>query len=280
MAENKLYVVATPIGNLADITQRAVDVLKTVDLVACEDTRHSKRLLNHLEISKPLLAAHDHNEGQAAQTIIAKLEQGMNVALVSDAGTPLIADPGYHIAQAVIAAGFDVVPIPGSCAIIVALMGSALPTDRFLFDGFLPGKSHGRQQYFSSIKSQERTIVVYESPHRILAALEDMQEVLGSDREIVIARELTKTFETFLRGTVAHVSDVMKADSNQLKGEFVIVIKGAIPAKKQEVSDEAIRLTLLLADELPMKKAAAIAAQYTGHKKNQLYQLALEAKSA
>ncbi|EAT10958.1 16S rRNA (cytidine(1402)-2'-O)-methyltransferase [Bermanella marisrubri] len=278
MAENKLYVVATPIGNLADITQRAVEILNSVDCIAAEDTRHTKRLLNHLTIEKPLLAAHDHNEDQVAKRIIDKLSAGESMALVSDAGTPLIADPGYHVTQAVVEAGFDVVPIPGSCAIIAALSAAALPTDRFLFDGFLPAKSHGRQAYFQSILEQERTVVVYDSPHRITASLSDLIEVMGDDKQLVVAREITKTFETFLRGSASDILKTMQDDANQQKGEFVIMIRGAQAKKHQEVSQEAIDLTLLLSTELPMKKAAALAATHTGYKKNQLYQLALEAK--
>jgi len=278
MAENQLYVVATPIGNLADITIRAQEVLEMVDIIAAEDTRHTKRLLNHLGIQKPLLAAHDHNEAFAAGTIVEKLQSGMNVALVSDAGTPLIADPGFHVAKEVADAGFDVIPVPGACAVITALCAAALPTDRFIFDGFLPAKTSGRKQYFASVKNEERTLVVYESPHRILESLKDLQNELGEDKEIVVARELTKTFETFLRGTVASILAIMEADSNQQRGEFVVMIRGALAKKKLDVPQDAIDLVVLLSEELPMKKAAALAAKHTGFKKNQLYQLALEQK--
>ncbi len=278
MAENQLYVVATPIGNLADITTRAQQVLEMVDIIAAEDTRHTKRLLNHLGFTKPLMAVHDHNEGYAAKSILEKLEAGQNVALVSDAGTPLIADPGYHVTQEVVKAGFNIVPIPGPCAIITALCAAALPTDRFLFDGFLAPKTSARKQYFESIKNEERTVVAYESPHRIQDSLKDLATTLGDDKELVLGRELTKTFETFLRGTVAEILAMMAADSNQLRGEFVMMIRGAVSKKKLEVSQEALDLTLLLASELPLKKAAALAAKHTGFKKNQLYQLALENK--
>jgi 16S rRNA (cytidine1402-2'-O)-methyltransferase len=278
MAENQLYVVATPIGNLADITIRAQEVLEMVDIIAAEDTRHTKRLLNHLGIQKPLLAAHDHNESFAASSIVEKLKSGLNVALVSDAGTPLIADPGFHVAKAVSEAGFDVVPIPGACAIITALSAAALPTDRFIFDGFLPPKTSGRKQYFAAMKTEERTLVVYESPHRILDSLKDLVSELGEEKELVVARELTKTFETFLRGAAGSIVSAMEADSNQQRGEFVVMIRGALSKKKLEVSQDALDLTLLLAEELPMKKAAALAAKHTGYKKNQLYQLALEAQ--
>lgn len=279
MAENQLYVVATPIGNLADITTRAQQVLEMVDIIAAEDTRHTKRLLNHLGIQKPLMAAHDHNEAYAAEQIIAKLQAGLNVALVSDAGTPLIADPGYHVTQAVVKAGFKIVPIPGACAIITALCAAALPTDRFIFDGFLPAKSAARQQYFKQVKNEERTVVVYESPHRIMDTLQDLEMVLGGEHEIVLGRELTKTFETFLRGSVAQLRAIMVADTNQQRGEFVMMIRGAIAKKNLDVSQEALDLTLLLAEELPLKQAAGLAAKHTGFKKNQLYQLALEHKT-
>ncbi|GAA6133844.1 16S rRNA (cytidine(1402)-2'-O)-methyltransferase [Oceaniserpentilla sp. 4NH20-0058] len=279
MAENQLYVVATPIGNLADITLRAQQVLESVDIVAAEDTRHTKKLLNHLGIQKPCMATHDHNEAHAAQQIIEKLKIGQNVAIVSDAGTPLIADPGYHVADQVAKAGFKVVPIPGACAVITALCAAALPTDRFIFDGFLPSKTTARKGYFNGVKHEERTLVVYESPHRIMHAVDDLISELGPDREIVLARELTKTFETFLRGTAQEVKAMMVADANQQRGEFVMMIRGVISNKKLEVSQEALDLTLLIAKELPLKKAAAIVSEHTGFKKNQLYQFALESKA-
>jgi len=276
MAENQLYVVATPIGNLADISERAQQVFEAVDVIAAEDTRHTKRLLNHLGVSKQLIAVHDHNESQAAASLIERLGQGQSVALVSDAGTPLIADPGFHVLKEVVQAGFNVVPVPGACAVITALCASALPTDRFIFDGFLPPKTGARQQYFQSILAQVRTLVVYESPHRIVASLADMESVLGEDKEIVLARELTKTFETFLRGTIAEVRAMVEGDNNQQKGEFVLMIRGALQAKKQDVSDEAIQLLKVLAEELPLKQAAALTAKATGFKKNKLYQIGLE----
>ena len=280
MAENQLYVVATPIGNLADITLRAQQVLESVDIIAAEDTRHTKKLLNHLGIQKPLMATHDHNEAQAAQHIIEKLQTGQNVAIVSDAGTPLIADPGYHVADQVAKAGFNIVPVPGACAVITALCAAALPTDRFIFDGFLPAKTTARKSYFESIKHEERTLVMYESPHRIMATLEDLIAVLGADKEIVVARELTKTFETFNRGSAGEIRELMQADSNQQRGEFVLMVRGVLSNKKLEVSQEALDLTLLIAKELPLKKAAAIVSEHTGFKKNQLYQLALEQKDS
>lgn len=276
MHQNQLYVVATPIGNLADISERAHQVFEAVDIIAAEDTRHTKRLLNHLGINKQLIAVHDHNESQAAAVLIDRLGQGQNVALVSDAGTPLIADPGYHVLKEVVQAGFNVVPVPGACAVITALCASALPTDRFIFDGFLPPKTGARQQYFQSIQGEERTVVVYESPHRIVASLQDLQAVLGDEKEIVVARELTKTFETFLRGSISDVLSQVEADSNQQKGEFVLMIRGAPQAKKQDVSPEAIELLKVLADELPLKQAAALTAKATGFKKNKLYQIGLD----
>ncbi len=276
MAENQLYVVATPIGNLADISQRAQQVFDAVDIIAAEDTRHTKRLLNHLGIQKTLVAVHDHNESQAAGLLLRHLNEGRSVALVSDAGTPLIADPGYHVLTEVVKAGFNVVPVPGPCAIITALCAAALPTDRFIFDGFLPPKSTARQQYFSSMLKEERTLVMYESPHRIQESLSDMVSVYGADREVVLARELTKTFETFLRGSLADVLARVESDNNQRKGEFVVMIRGALQAKKLDVSDDAIRMLTVMADELPLKQAASLTAKITGYKKNKLYQIGLD----
>ncbi|MCP5351089.1 MAG: 16S rRNA (cytidine(1402)-2'-O)-methyltransferase [Oceanospirillaceae bacterium] len=280
MAENKLFVVATPIGNLADISQRAIDVLASVDLIAAEDTRHSSRLLGHLGIRKPLWAVHDHNESQAAQGLVNKLKEGLSIALVSDAGTPLIADPGFHVLKAIVEAGFEVVPVPGPCAVITALCASALPTDRFIFDGFLPAKQQARQQYFSEHKEQDRTLVVYESTHRIVDSLQDMQQVLGAEREIVLGRELTKTFETFIRGNIAEVRAKVEADHNQQKGEFVVMIRGYQKPEGEQIPAEVMNTLRILAEELPLKKAAALAAKLTGYKKNQLYQAGLDEKDA
>lgn len=191
-----LYIVPTPIGNLADITQRAIEVLSNVDIIAAEDTRHTGKLLSHFNIQTKTFALHDHNEQQKAQVLVEKLLSGQSIALVSDAGTPLISDPGYHLVTKCRQAGVRVVPLPGACAVITALSASGLPSDRFSFEGFLPPKSKGRKDKFLEIASVERTCIFYESPHRILDSLQDMLDVLGSEREVVLARELTKTFET------------------------------------------------------------------------------------
>lgn len=194
--QGTLYIVPTPIGNLGDITERAVQVLSQVDLIAAEDTRHTGRLLSHLNISTRTFALHDHNEQQKAQVLAEKLSQGQSIALVSDAGTPLISDPGYHLVNQCRAAGLRVVPLPGACAVIAALSASGLPSDRFSFEGFLPPKSKGRRDKFLELAKVERTCIFYESPHRIMDSLDDMLAILGEERQVVLARELTKTFET------------------------------------------------------------------------------------
>ncbi|WP_417596681.1 16S rRNA (cytidine(1402)-2'-O)-methyltransferase [Oceanospirillum sp.] len=277
MSESILYVVATPIGNLADISERALKVLRSVDLIAAEDTRHTRQLLMHFTINKPLFSVHDHNEQQRVEKVIAELSAGQDIALVSDAGTPLISDPGFHVVQAVRQAGFRVVPVPGPCALVTALSAAGMPTDRFCFEGFLPAKSSGRKKQLLQVEEETRTLVFYESPHRIVDSLTDMAEVLGGHRRITVAREITKTFETFYTGTLDDVLVWIQADANQQRGEFVLVVTGA-PAKEDEeaaaVSAEKVLKVLL--GELPVKQAAALCAKITGQKKNALYQQALE----
>lgn len=281
MSESVLYVVATPIGNLADISERALSVLRSVDLIAAEDTRHTRQLLMHFTINKPLFSVHDHNEQQRIEKVIAELSAGQSIALVSDAGTPLISDPGFHVVQAVREAGFKVVPVPGPCALVTALSAAAMPTDRFCFEGFLPAKSSGRKKQLQKVEDETRTLVFYESPHRIVDSLTDMAEVFGADRQITVAREITKTFETFYTGSLAQTLEWMQGDANQQRGEFVLVVAGA-PEKEDEeaaaVSAEKV-LKVLLA-ELPVKQAAALCAKVTGQKKNALYQQALELQKA
>lgn len=277
MSESVLYVVATPIGNLADISERALSILRSVDLIAAEDTRHTRQLLMHFTINKPLFSVHDHNEQQRIEKVIAELSSGQSIALVSDAGTPLISDPGFHVVQAVRDAGFQVVPVPGPCALVAALSAAGMPTDRFCFEGFLPAKSSGRKKQLQQVEDEPRTLVFYESPHRIVDSLTDMAEVLGADRLITVARELTKTFETFFTGTLGQTIAWMQADTNQQRGEFVLVVAGA-PVKEDEeaaaVSAEKVLKVLL--EDLPVKQAAALCAKITGQKKNALYQQALE----
>ncbi len=271
-----LYVVSTPIGNLEDLSPRAVETLKKVDLIAAEDTRHSGRLMQHFGISTPMLAVHDHNERARAQMLVNKLAQGQSIALISDAGTPLISDPGYHLVSAVRNAGYQVVPVVGPCALIAGLSVSGLATDRFSFYGFLPAKTSGRKQQLKKLDSVTHTQVFYESPHRIVAMVDDIISVMGPDRQIVLARELTKTFETVYGAPANQVQAWLVADHNQQKGEFVVLIEGAQPEQLQDIGPEEDRMLTLLLAELPIKKAAAITASITGHKKKALYDRALE----
>jgi len=276
---SELYVVATPIGNLSDISARAVEVLKQVDLIACEDTRHSSRLLNHLNIQKPLLSYHDHNETQQTQNLIGKLQAGQSIALISDAGTPLISDPGYQLVKQAHENNITVVPLPGPCALITALSASGLPSDRFTFEGFLPAKQQARVETLEKLRAETRTLIFYESTHRISASLQDMVKVFGADRRAVVARELTKAFETLRGDELANLSAWVKEDANQRKGEVVLLVRGAEAVEQDEVRVEAEKVLAILLEELPVKQAAQLAAKITGGKKNALYQVALEMKS-
>ncbi len=280
MTDTCLYIVPTPIGNLGDITARALDTLQSVQLIAAEDTRHSARLLQHFDITTPMWALHDHNERAQADRIVQRLSEGENIALISDAGTPLISDPGYHLVRKVRDAGFRVVPLPGPCALIAALSASGLPTNRFAFEGFLPAKSLARKQRLEAVVADERTLIFYESPHRLLASFETMQEVFGPERYVVMARELSKTFETIRGDRLESLVDWIKADANQQRGEFVLLIQGAEIAPQQDAltADELRVLTLLL-EELSVKQASALAAKICNSKKKKLYQAALELQS-
>ncbi|WP_394145465.1 16S rRNA (cytidine(1402)-2'-O)-methyltransferase [Vibrio atypicus] len=271
-----LYIVPTPIGNLGDITQRAIDVLSSVDLIAAEDTRHTGKLLSHFSIQTKTFALHDHNEQQKAQVLVEKLMAGHSIALVSDAGTPLISDPGYHLVTKCRQAGVKVVPLPGACAVITALSASGLPSDRFSFEGFLPAKSKGRKDKFLEIAKVERTCIFYESPHRIVDSLEDMLEILGPDREVVLARELTKTFETIQSMPLGELVEWVKSDSNQQRGEMALLIHGDRTSSNDSIPDEVTRTLTILTKELPLKKAAAMAAEIYNLKKNALYKWGLE----
>lgn len=275
-----LYVVATPLGNLGDISQRAIETLRAVDLIAAEDTRHSSRLMQHLGVGTPMVALHDFNERERTESLVRRLEQGQKIALISDAGTPLISDPGFILVREVRAQGFDVVPVPGASAVIAALSVSGLPTDRFIFEGFLPAKPKHRLDRLQALRNEPRTLVFYEAPHRILETIAAMAEVFGNEREAVIARELTKTFETIHGAPLADLLRWMTADPNQQRGEFVVLVAGAPPVEEGEktaLDTDALLKALL--NELPLKKAAAIVAQVTGLKKNDLYKRALEMKS-
>ncbi|SIO06131.1 16S rRNA (cytidine(1402)-2'-O)-methyltransferase [Salinivibrio sp. ES.052] len=274
-AHPTLYIVPTPIGNLADITQRALDVLASVDLVAAEDTRHTARLLSHFSISAKTFALHEHNEQQKAAALLARLQQGQSVALVSDAGTPLISDPGYHLVTQCREAGVRVVPLPGACAVVTALSASGLPSDRFSFEGFLPPKTKARQDTFRALADDPRTLIFYESPHRIRDSLADMREVLGDDRRVVLARELTKTFETIHGAPLGELIEWLSEDANRLRGEMVLLVAGH-RADKTALPTAACHALGLLAAELPLKKAAALVAELYSVKKNALYKWGLE----
>ena len=276
----KLFVVATPIGNLEDITARALRVLAEVNLIAAEDTRHTQRLLQHFMIKTPLLACHDHNEREEGGRLVQRLLAGESIALVSDAGTPLISDPGFHLVKQAQQAGVQVVPVPGVSAVITALSAAGLPSDRFSFEGFLPAKATARQAKLSALKEETQTLIFYEAPHRILECVADCALVFGEDRPAVLARELTKTFETIRQLPLAELRDWIASDSNQQRGECVLLIAGAPKQESQALSDDALRVMQLLMAELPLKKAAQLAADITGARKNALYQWALEQKQA
>lgn len=275
-----LYVVATPIGNLEDISARALRVLGEVALIAAEDTRHSSRLLQHFGIVTPLAACHEHNEREEGSRFLARLQAGEDVALVSDAGTPLISDPGYHLVRQARAAGIRVVPVPGACALIAALSAAGLPSDRFIFEGFLPAKVAARRTRLELLKEEPRTLIFYEAPHRILECLIDLADVFGADRPALLGRELTKTFETLQGMPLGELQAWVAADTNQQRGECVLVVAGwQAPQGEEAVNAEAVRVLDLLLGELPVKRAAALAAEITGVRKNLLYQLALERKT-
>jgi len=276
--ESGLYVVATPIGNLGDLSARAVSVLQNADLIAAEDTRHSQRLLQHYAIATPLMAYHDHSDDRAVGKISACLAAGGSVALVSDAGTPLISDPGYRLVRAMQDQGFPVRPVPGACAAVAALSASGLATDRFLFEGFLPARAGARDNRLASLAQVTATLIFYEAPHRVAACLEAMVGAFGSEREAVLAREVTKTFETIRRGTLAELAEFVAGDSNQQKGEIVLLVAGS-RADATQVTAEIAALLQRLAQELPAKTAAAVVADYTGLRKKVLYNFLLERKS-
>ena len=277
-AAGVLYIVATPIGNLQDISARALEVLASVDLIAAEDTRQSKKLLSHYGIGTALRAVHDHNERDITALLLKKLAAGINIALVSDAGTPLISDPGFYLVRAARQAGITVVPLPGPSALVAALSVAGLPTDRFCFEGFLPAKATARRQRLASLVEASCTLVFYESSHRIVDSVADMAELLGAEREATLARELTKTFETVLSGTLAQLLSQLQADANQQKGEFVVMVHGAPPRDAAAIDAASEQVLQVLMSELALKQAAALAAKITGVSKNALYEYGLQLK--
>ncbi len=273
-----LYVVATPIGNLQDLSPRALQVLRDVALIAAEDTRHSKKLLTHFGIATPLLSLHEHNERDVTGSILHKLNSGLDIALVSDAGTPLISDPGFHLVRAARQAGIRVAPVPGPAALVAALSVAGLPTDHFCFEGFLSSRQAARRQRLQALADHRATLVFYESSHRILASVADMADIFGHDREATLARELTKTFETILSGSLASLLAQLQADSQQQRGEFVVMVHGATPREDAVVDAAAEHVLSVLLSELPLKQAAALAAKITGLSKNVLYERGLQLK--
>ncbi|KAA8731416.1 16S rRNA (cytidine(1402)-2'-O)-methyltransferase [Acinetobacter qingfengensis] len=271
----QLYVVATPIGHLDDITYRAINILKSVSLIAAEDTRQSAPLLKHYNIATPLTACHDHNEESKIKSIIEKLQSGEDVALISDAGTPLISDPGFKLVRAAQQAGIRVSPIPGACAAIAALSCVGLPSDRFTFIGFLPSKATQRQNQLQQLKNKPETHIFYEAPHRIVDCLKDLVEIFGADRAIGFAREITKTFETIVQKPAAELLTFVEQDHHQQKGEIVLVVAGNNQPQNHEQQQTDQLLKRLLQD-LSVKSASQLAADLTGMKKKELYQRALE----
>lgn len=270
-----IYVVATPIGNLDDFPQRAQSVLASVDFIACEDTRHSKRLLNHFAIQTPLISMHDFNENQRVSQILDRVAAGENCALISDAGTPLISDPGYHLVSHAHGLGIKVSPIPGPSALITALSAAGIATDRFVFEGFLAAKTNARSKQLETIKQDTRSIIFYLSPHHLLDALTDIKNVLGEDRVCVLARELTKLFETIKKASIAELIEWVASDPNQQKGEFVILIEGVTDTMTDETKAQARETLHILLEELPTKQAVMLAQKITKLRKNELYNWAL-----
>lgn len=276
LVKGALYVVATPIGNLGDISPRAIDVLSTVDLIAAEDTRHSKKLFRHFNINTRCLALHEHNERKLCADFVEHMTSGRTIALISDAGTPLISDPGYHIINAAYQASCQVIPIPGPSALISALSVSGLATHRFTFEGFLPVKSSARRHQLESLRDKAQTLVFFESPHRIVDTLQDMVGIFGAERFAVIARELTKIHETIHRDSLAGLLGWIQRDTQQQRGEFVVMVQGRLRSEIEQDISEYQRVIGLLLAELPLKKAVSVAAQLTGARKNLLYDLAVQ----
>lgn len=265
-----LYVVATPIGNLADLSPRAQEVLRSVAAICAEDTRHTGQLLSHFGISRPLVALHDHNEEAMAERVVARLLGGESMAVVSDAGTPLVSDPGFRLVRAARAAGVKVSPVPGACAAIAALSVAGLPSDRFVFEGFLPAKAAARRERLQRLAGETGTLVFYESSHRIAESLADMAAAFGDERPAVVARELTKLFETVLDGTLAQLRAAIDADDNQRKGEFVVMVQGAADDEAAKIA-EGRRLHARLKEHLPPSTAAKLAAELSGAPRKLLY---------
>jgi len=271
MASGTLFIVATPIGNLEDVTLRAIEVLTNVDLVAAEDTRRSKRLFDRYSIDTPLVSLHEHNESQQSSVLVDRMLGGASIALISDAGTPLISDPGYRLVGLAADSGITICPIPGASAVTAALSVSALPTDRFVFEGFLPAKQSARRKRLTEIGSETRTLVFFESSHRIVDAVADLAEVLGSDRQAALCRELTKQFETVIRTTLGELAVRVNEDAMQQKGEFVLVVAGHELAADENLA-AGLEMAQALLEHLPASQAAKVAAKLTGASRRTLYE--------
>lgn len=274
MSKGILYIVATPIGNLQDMSLRAQTILRQVNLIAAEDTRHSRHLLDFLGIKTPLQSLHEHNERQISQILLQRLHAGEQIALISDAGTPLISDPGFHLVQAAHAEQLSIIPIPGPCALISALSVAGLPTDRFIFEGFLPAKESARRQRLEILAHETRTMIFYEAPHRLIDCLKDMSQIWGEQRIAVLAKELTKKFETLYRDTLMGMLDWITVQPERQRGEFVLVVQGA--SEDNHLTPEVKKIFQVLKKELSLKQAAKLTREITGVSKNALYALGLE----
>lgn len=274
-----LYVVATPIGNLDDFSARASRVLNEVDLIAAEDTRHSGQLLRAIGCTTPMISLHEHNEGRRIEELVSHLQDGKDVALISDAGTPLISDPGFALVRALIEKDIRVIPVPGACAVISALCVSALPTDRFMFEGFLPAKSGKRRDHLMQLRREPRTMVFYEAPHRIGDSLEELRQVFGDERNAVVCRELTKVHETIYRGTLKQLCELAATDANMSRGEIVIVLAGCDSSEDVASTLQAEQVLEVLLQELPASQAAKLAAKLCKVDRAQMYELAVKSKA-
>ncbi len=273
-----LYIVATPIGNLDDISYRAVDILKAVDYIAAEDTRHSSRLMQHYSITTPMLAYHEHSGESQTDKVIGLLQQGKNIALISDAGTPLISDPGYRLVKKLQELNLKVVPIPGASALLAALSAAGLPTDHFSFEGFLPARQKARMDVLQSLRDATRTLVFYEAPHRIVDSVNDMYEIFGGERRITLARELTKNFETIKQKSLSEMKGWVAEDQDQQRGEIVLVLEGAKPVLNSEIDSSAAALIELLVNELPPRQVSKIVAEHCSIPKKLVYDYVLSLK--
>ncbi|MCW8930024.1 MAG: 16S rRNA (cytidine(1402)-2'-O)-methyltransferase [Gammaproteobacteria bacterium] len=280
LSTGRLYIVATPIGNLQDISPRAIAVLKQVDRIAAEDTRHSGHLLKELDINTHCIALHEHNERQFAEKIIQQIKEGSNIALISDAGTPLVSDPGYFLVKLAHQAKIPVTPIPGPSALIAALSAAGVATDRFCFEGFIPTKKGARKTFYAQRQKEPRTMVFYETPHRIVESLKDLCEHFGEQRRVVLARELTKTFETIRNDTAQSLLEWVTADSNQQRGEIVLVVQGYRAPEGETLSEETEHTLRILLKELSLKQAVKLTVDITGEKKKKIYNFALALKEA